>query len=230
MARIKTNENGGNESRIMKGVPLNEELYEYIVSTFAEEDDILKSVIASTGKNDMPQIQVSPENGKFLQLLIKIIGAKRVLEIGTLAGYSSIWMARGLPADGKLVTLEFEKKHAEVAADNFKKAGLENKIEIIMGPALDSLDKLKGQKFDFAFIDADKVNYPAYFEKVIGLMNKGGIITADNTLRHGEVIDVNPADEGTRAVQVYNRKVAHDPRVESVLVPISDGVTVCLVK
>jgi len=213
----------------MKGVPLNKELYKYIVDTFAVEDDILKSVVTSIEKNGMPLIQVSPENGKFLQLLIKIIKAKKVLEIGTLAGYSTIWMARGLPDDGKLITLEFEQKHADVAKDNFKRAGLESKIEVISGPALDSLDKMAGSKFDFAFIDADKVNYPAYFDKVIGMMNKGGIITADNTLRKGGVIDPNIEDEGTRAIQVFNKKVASDPRVESLLVPISDGVTVCLV-
>ena len=214
----------------MKGVPLNDELYRYIVNTFAEEDDILKTAVADTEKNGMPLIQVSPDNGKFLQLLMKIIRAKKVLELGTLGGYSTIWMARGLPDDGKLITLEYEKKHAEVAMNNFKRAGLENKIEIILGPALESLDKLKGQKFDFAFIDADKVNYPVYFEKILALMNKGGIITADNTLRKGEVINPNIEDEGTKAIQVFNKKVASDPRVESLLVPISDGVTVCLVK
>jgi predicted O-methyltransferase YrrM len=214
----------------MKGVPLNDELYRYIVNTFAEEDDILKTAVADTEKNGMPLIQVSPDNGKFLQLLMKIVGAKKVLELGTLGGYSTIWMARGLPEDGKLITLEYEKKHADVALNNFKRAGLENKIEIVLGPALESLDKLKGQKFDFAFIDADKVNYPVYFEKILALMNKGGIITADNTLRKGEVINPNIEDEGTKAIQVFNKKVASDPRVESLLVPISDGVTVCLVK
>ena len=214
----------------MKGVPLNDELYRYIVNTFAEEDDILKTAVADTEKNGMPLIQVSPDNGKFLQLLMKIIRAKKVLELGTLGGYSTIWMARGLPEDGKLITLEYEKKHADVALNNFKRAGLENKIEIVLGPALESLDKLKGQKFDFAFIDADKVNYPVYFEKILALMNKGGIITADNTLRKGEVINPNIEDEGTKAIQVFNKKVASDPRVESLLVPISDGVTVCLVK
>ena len=214
----------------MKGVPLNDELYQYIVNTFAEEDDILKTAVADTEKNGMPLIQVSPDNGKFLQLLMKIVGAKKVLELGTLGGYSTIWMARGLPENGKLITLEYEKKHADVALNNFKRAGLENKIEIVLGPALESLDKLKGQKFDFAFIDADKVNYPVYFEKILALMNKGGIITADNTLRKGEVINPNIEDEGTKAIQVFNKKVASDPRVESLLVPISDGVTVCLVK
>jgi len=214
----------------MKGVPLNEELYQYIVNTFAEEDSVLKSAVADTEKNGMPLIQVSPENGKFLQLLMKMIGAKKVLELGTLGGYSTIWMARGLPDDGRLITLEYEKKHADVAMDNFKRAGLESKIEIILGPALESLDKLKGQKFDFAFIDADKVNYPVYYEKILAIMNKGGIITADNTLRKGDVINPEIEDEGTKAIQVFNKIVASDPRVESLLVPISDGVTVCLVK
>ncbi len=214
----------------MKGVPLNEEIYNYIVNTFAQEDDILKSVVAETEKKGMPAIQVSPENGKFLQLLIKTIAANRVLELGTLAGYSTIWMARGLPDDGKLITLEYERKHAEVARDNFKKAGLDNKIEIMTGPALDSLKELRGKVFDFAFIDADKVNYPAYFEDVVKMVRKGGIIAADNTLRKGGVVDPDIEDEGTKAIQVFNKKVASDPRVESLLVPISDGVTVCLVK
>jgi len=214
----------------MKGVPLNEELYKYIVDTFAVEDDVLKSVVASTEENEMPLIHVSPENGKFLQLLIKIIGAKRILEIGTLAGYSSIWMARGLPVDGKLITLEFEQKHSEVAKNNFIKAGLEDKIEVITGPALDSLDKLKDGKFDFTFIDADKVNINIYFDKIIDMMNRGGIITADNTLRRGDVVNQNSDDENTKAIREYNKKVASDTRVESLLVPISDGVTVCLVK
>lgn len=163
----------------MKGVPLNEELYQYILSTFVEEDDILKSIVKTTEELNLPLIQVSPENGKFLQILIKMIGAKRVLEIGTLTGYSAVWMARGLPKNGKLVTLEVNKDHAKAARSNFKKAGLTDKIDLILGDALKSLDKLSKQKFDFAFIDAEKVHYPAYLEKVLKMMNRGGIITAD---------------------------------------------------
>lgn len=214
----------------MKGVPLNEKLYQYIINTFAVEDEVLRSVVAEAGMLKFPLIQVSPENGKFLQLLIKIISAKHVLEIGTLSGYSAIWMARGLPEDGKLVTLEVNRERAGAAKKNFRKAGLENKIELIQGNAMDSLDMLKGQRFDFVFIDADKVGYPAYFDKVIGMVNRGSLITADNTLRKGEVINAETTDAGTKAVQVYNKKVAEDPRVESLLVPISDGVTVCWVK
>jgi caffeoyl-CoA O-methyltransferase len=213
----------------MKGVPLNDDLYNYIVDIFAKEDDLLKEVVKETGTKKIPLIQVSPENGKFLQLLIKIIRAKNVLEIGTLTGYSSIWMARGLPDGGKLITLEISEEHAKEARKNFIKAGFENKIELMLGSAMDSLESIKDKKFDFAFIDADKTAYPVYFDKVINMMNKGGIITADNTLRDGKVVKAD-ADEGTKAVDLYNRKVASDPRVESLLVPISDGLTVCWVK
>jgi caffeoyl-CoA O-methyltransferase len=213
----------------MKGVPLNEELYNYIVDTFVKEDDILKNIVKETGEKDIPLIQVSPELGKFLQLLIKMVGAKRIVEIGTLTGYSSIWMARALPDDGKVITLEISSKHAETARNNFKKAGLENKIELVFGNAMESLEKLKNEKFDFCFIDADKTGYPAYFDQVIGMMNKGGIIAADNTLRDGNIVKPNP-DEGTKAIDVYNKKMAADSRVESLLVPISDGLTISFVK
>lgn len=215
----------------MKGVPLNEELYNYIVDIFAAEDDILKDVVKNTGTLKIPLIQISPELGKFLQILIKSIKAKRVLEIGTLTGYSSIWMARALAEGGKLTTLEISKDHYEEAKKNFQKAGLTEKIELIFGSASESLDKLKGEKFDFAFIDADKTGYPAYFDKVIGMMNPGGIIAADNTLRDGAVVKPDTElDEGTKAVNVYNKKVASDPRVDSLLIPISDGLTICYVK
>lgn len=218
----------------MKGVPLNEELYNYIVDTFAQEDDLLKEIVKDTGEKKIPLIQVSPDNGKFLYMLIKMINAKRVLEIGTLAGYSTIWMARALPEDGKVITLEVSKEHADFALGNFKKAGLENKIELVFGKAMDSLDRLlkntsEKNKFDFVFIDADKENSSAYFDNAIEMTNKGGIIATDNTLKNGNVIKKD-ADEGTKGIQVYNKKVANDPRVESLLVSISDGLTISWVK
>ena len=213
----------------MKGVPLNEKLYDYIVNNFAIEDDILKNIVKDAEEKKIPLIQVSPELGKFLQILIKMISAKNILEIGTLTGYSSIWMARALPEGGKVTTLEISEIHANEAKKNFRKAGLENKIELILGSGSESLEQLKNKRFDFAFIDADKTGYPAYFDKVITMMNKGGIIAADNALRDGKIIDSNP-DEGTRAVDEYNRKSANDPRVESMLVPISDGLTISWVK
>ena len=213
----------------MKGVPLNDKLYNYILDTFVEEDDLLKQIVIDTETKDIPLIQISPDSGKFLFMLIKMIKAKRVLEIGALAGYSTIWMARALPEEGKVITLEISEKHAEEAKANYKKAGLENKIDLMFGSALDSLDKLQNEKFDFVFIDADKENSSNYFDKVIGCMYKGGIIACDNTLKHGRVVDEAP-DEGTKGILKYNAKVAKDPRVESLLVSISDGVTLSLVK
>jgi caffeoyl-CoA O-methyltransferase len=213
----------------MKGVPLNDKLYSYIINTFVEEDDILKQIVVDTEAKNIPLIQISPDNGKFLYLLIKMIRAKRVLEIGALAGYSTIWMARALPEDGRITTLEISEKHAEEASSNYKKAGLEGKIELMFGSALDSLDKLQSEKFDLVFIDADKENSSNYFDKVIGCMNKGGIIACDNTLKHGRVVDEDP-DDSTKGILKYNQKVAVDPRVESLLVSISDGLTISLVK
>jgi predicted O-methyltransferase YrrM len=212
----------------MKGVPLNDELYKYIVDTFVQEDELLKNIVTESEAQKIPLIQVSPELGKYLYLLVKSINAKRVLEIGTLAGYSAIWMARALPVEGRLVTLEISKEHADFSVSNFRKAGLDNKIKLLFGDALESLDKLTGEKFDFAFIDADKTGYPAYFDKVINFMNRGGIIAADNTLKNGKVVMDNP-DDYVKGVLDYNRIVAADPRVESILIPISDGLTVSLV-
>jgi len=213
----------------MKGVPLNEELYQYILGTFVREDGILKSVVKQAQERNFPIIQISPENGMFLHMLIKMIKAKRILEIGTLNGYSTIWMARALPKSGKLTTLELEPEHANAARGNFKKAGLNKKIKIIEGNAIESLKKLKKKKFDFVFIDADKVSYPLYFDMVIKMMNKGGIIAVDNTLRDGQIISKTP-DDAIRGTQILNEKMANHKKMISLLVPISDGLTVGLVK
>lgn len=213
----------------MKGVPLNEELYRYIVDTFAKEDEILKSVVKETEEKGFPTIQVSPENGKFLQLMIRMISAKSVLEIGTLAGYSAIWMARGMPEGGKLKTLEIDERHAGTARKYIKKAGLEKKIEVLVGDAIELIEKLSVERFDFVFIDAEKEKYPQYLERAVRITNKGGIICADNTLRKGEIILKEP-DKGTKGIQIFNKMMAEDKRLFSLLVPISDGVTVGIVK
>jgi predicted O-methyltransferase YrrM len=213
----------------MKGVPLTEELYKYITDTFIHEDDLLKQIVVDTEAKKIPLIQVSPETGKLLGMFIKMIGVRNVLEIGTLTGYSSIWMARALPTEGKVTTLELTKEHADEALSNYKKAGLENKITLILGKALDSLETLAGSKFDMVFIDADKENCVNYFNKVIHMVRSGGLIITDNTLRRGEVIDPNPGP-GAQGIIAYNKLVASDSRVESLLIPIDDGITISIVK
>ncbi len=213
----------------MKGVPLTEELYKYIIDTFIEEDDILKQIVEDTKALDLPQIQVSPETGKLLGLFIKMIRAEHVLEIGTLTGYSAVWMARALPGKGSLTTLEFNPRHAEEALKNFKKAGFEDKIRLLQGKALDLLDTLDGKMFDLVFIDADKENCVNYFNKVINMVRKGGLIITDNTLRRGEVVMPNPGP-GAQGILNYNSLVSQDKRVESILLPVDDGITLSFVK
>ncbi len=213
----------------MKGVPLNEELYKYITDTFIHEDELLKQIVADTESKNIPLIQVSPETGKLLGMFIKMIGAKSILEIGTLTGYSTIWMARALPPDGKVTTLELTKAHADEAIKNYEKAGLDNMITLMLGKAIDSLDALAGSSFDLVFIDADKENCVNYFNKVIDMVRPGGLIITDNTLRRGEVIDPNPGP-GAMGIIAYNKLAANDSRVESLLVPIDDGITISLVK
>ncbi|HAX48940.1 MAG TPA: O-methyltransferase [Ignavibacteria bacterium] len=213
----------------MKGVPLTEELYKYITDTFIHEDELLKQIVIDTEAKNIPLIQVSPETGKLLGMFIKMIGAKHVLEIGTLTGYSTIWMARALPDEGSVTTLELTRAHADEALNNYKKAGLDGKIELILGKALDSLDTLSGRSFDLVFIDADKENCVNYFNKVINMVRPGGLIITDNTLRRGEVIDPNPGP-GAQGIIAYNKLAANDSRVESLLVPIDDGITLSFVK
>lgn len=213
----------------MKGVPLTEELYKYITETFIEEDDLLKQVVKNTADKNLPVIQVSPETGKLLGIFIKMINAKHVLEIGTLTGYSSIWMARALPPGGSVTTLELTNEHADEAEKNFSSAGLGNKITLIRGKALESLDLLAGKTFDMVFIDADKENCVNYFNKVINMVRPGGLIITDNTLRRGEVIDPDPGP-GAQGIIAYNKLAANDSRVESILIPIDDGITLSFVK
>lgn len=213
----------------MKGVPLTEELYRYITDTFIQEDAFLKQIVIDTEAKKIPLIQVSPETGKLLGMFIKMIGAKKVLEIGTLTGYSTIWMARALPPEGSVTTLELTKAHADEALSNFKKAGLDGKISLKLGKAIESLDTLTGSTFDLVFIDADKENCVNYFNKVINMVRPGGLIITDNTLRRGEVIEPNPGP-GALGIIEYNKLVAKDSRVESLLVPIDDGITISFVK
>ncbi|EGL83126.1 O-methyltransferase family 3 [Caldalkalibacillus thermarum TA2.A1] len=205
---------------------------DYIKTLFVQEDEVLKSVSASLAKNNMPQISVRGEAAKLLYLLVKISGAKNILEIGSLGGYSSIWLARALPDNGKLTSLELEPAYVEVAQNNVKKAGLEKKVMYIVGEARESLSRLisSGEKFDFFFIDADKENYDTYLELAIQCAAPGAIIAADNVLWDGKVLDPQNDEELTEAIRKFNEKAARDSRLESLLVPIGDGLLVSRVK
>jgi predicted O-methyltransferase YrrM len=188
----------------------------YISDMLIPPDPILDAALQASADAGLPPINVAPNQGKFLQMLAKIQGAKRILEIGTLGGYSTIWLARALPADGQLITLEFEPKHAAVARKNFARAGLANVIELRPGPAIGSLRQLVTEKqkpFDFIFIDADKEGYPDYFTWSLKLSRRGTCIVADNVVRQGGVIDPAHKDPRVQGVRCFNELLAAEPRV-----------------
>ena len=210
----------------------------YIDGLFAPEDPVLTAALADADAGGLPDIQVSPGQGKFLYLLAKLAGARRILEVGTLGGYSTIWLARALPEGGRLVTLELERRHADVAAGNVERAGLVEKVEIIVGPALDSLPALAARSqipFDLVFLDADKVNYPAYFREIMKMARPGMLILADNVIRAGTVLNPQPNDPSAGAARDFNAMIAADPRLESIVlqqvgVKGHDGIAISRVK
>jgi predicted O-methyltransferase YrrM len=188
----------------------------YIADLFAPPDPALESALQATADAGMPLINVAPNQGKLLYILALALGARKILEIGTLGGYSTIWLARALPADGRLVTLEVDPKHAEVARANIAGAGLAEVVELRLGPAIDTLPKLaaEGQgPFDLVFIDADKVNTAAYFEWALKLARRGSLIIVDNVVRGGAVIDASSPDQSVQGVRRFNAALAAEPRV-----------------
>lgn len=187
---------------------------DYLVKLHIGADEALDAALKASSDAGLPQIQVSPTQGKFLHLLAKIRGAKNILEIGTLGGYSTIWLARALPVDGKLITLEYAAKHADVAKANLKRAGLSDKVEVIVGPAIESLPKLTSRgPFDLIFIDADKPSTPAYFEWALKLSKSGSVIIVDNVIRKGAIADAKSTDENVRAIRKFNEMLASEKRV-----------------
>ncbi|KQL39377.1 methyltransferase [Bacillus sp. FJAT-25509] len=190
---------------------------EYFIEKLIPNDSILENVLLANYHAGLPSIDVSPTQGKLLYLLAKIKGAKNILEIGTLGGYSSIWLARALPEDGKLTTLEINHEHAKVAEKNIIEAKLQNKVEIIIGKALDTLPSLKESNsiFDFIFIDADKPNNPHYLNWALKLATSGALIIVDNVVRNGEVIYQTNQDESVKGVRKLMDLLASDPRIDS---------------
>jgi predicted O-methyltransferase YrrM len=178
---------------------------------------------------DVKRMQVDPTQCYFLHLIIKISNVKDVLEIGTFTGLSALSISLALPEDGKLIALDKNEETNKIALSFFKKANQTHKIQTIVKPALETLDKLNNKKFDMVFIDADKMNYKAYYEKSLGLINRGGLIVIDNVLWHGEVVDEKNDDKFTINIREFNKFVSEDKRVEQIIIPLGDGMTVCRV-
>ena len=202
---------------------------DYIASLFAREDAILMSLREQADRSGLPPIAISPDEGKLLQVLLRAIGAKRVLEVGTLGGYSAIWMARALPADGMLLSIDIDADHAAFATRFIARAGLESVVTVRVGRALDVLPSLDGEQFDAIFLDADKEPLPTYLDWALRLVRPGGMIIADNALWGGKVLDATVDDDATRAVREFNRRFAEDLRITGIVVPTHDGVAVGIV-
>ena len=213
-----------------KNLEITEKLEKYINNFSLKLNPIQQEIIDYNNTlGDVKRMQVATSQCHFLHLIIKTSNIKNVLEIGPFTGLSALSIALALPDDGKLVALDKDEGTNKIALDFFKKANQDNKIQTIVKPALDSLEELKNSKFDMVFIDADKMNYKEYYERSLKLLDKGGLIIVDNVLWHGEVADEDNLDKYTINIKDFNTYVANDKRVEQIIVPLGDGMTVCRV-
>jgi caffeoyl-CoA O-methyltransferase len=209
--------------------PLTDELTDYIRQVALREPEALRRQREATDLDPQASMQTAPEQGQLLQLLARLAGAKKALEVGVFMGYSSTWVALALPAGGKIIACDRSEEYTAQARRLWREAGVEDKIELRLGPALATLDTLiaegQGGSFDFAFIDADKANYANYYDRAMVLVRPGGLIAIDNVLWSGDVIDASKTDGDTEAIRAFNRKLHADARVTLSLVPLGDGLT-----
>ena len=216
------------------GPALWEAVDAYLVGALLDPDPVLDGALERSAAAGLPPIAVAPNQGKLLHLMVRMVGARRVLEVGTLGGYSTIWLARALPPDGHLTTLELDPAHAEVARENLAAAGLADRVEVLVGPALDTLATLT-EPIDFAFLDADKVNNPRYVEHALRLSHPGTVIVIDNTVRSGAVADASSQDPSVVGTRELHALLAADDRVDATTVQTvgskgHDGFTLALVR
>ena len=211
-----------------RSLEITEKLQNYIDTFSLKLNPIQQEIINYNNTlGDIKRMQLSISQCHLLHLIIKTSNVKNVLEIGTFTGLSSLSISLALPSDGKLIALDKNEETNKIAMNFFKKANQDHKIQTIIKPALESLEELKNNKFDMVFIDADKMNYKEYYEKSLKLSNKGGLIIIDNVLWHGEVADENNIDKYTLNIREFNTHVANDKRVEQIIIPLGDGMTVC---
>lgn len=210
-------------------IGLDNRLYRYLTTVSLREPEVMAELRAETAKLPGARMQTAPEQGQFMALLVQLIGAVRTLEVGVYTGYSSLSVALALPEDGRVVALDNDPEATAVARRYWERAGVSHKIDLRLGDALPELDGLlaagEAGRFDFAFIDADKVNYPHYYERALALLRPGGLIAVDNVLWSGRVADPDNRQEATEALRGFNLARRDDPRVDLSLVPIADGLT-----
>ena len=214
-----------------KTIYITEKLYEYMLSVSLREPAVLHELRRETALDEHANMQISPEQGQFMALLVRLLGARKTLDIGVYTGYSSLCIGLALPRDGRVIACDLNREWTDIAKRYWRKAGVASKIELCLAPAQQTLEDLLAEKkktaaaFDFAFIDADKKNYDMYYEYCLELIRPGGLIAIDNVLWDGAVADESVDDVDTVAIRTLNNKIHADPRVEISLVPIADGLT-----
>jgi predicted O-methyltransferase YrrM len=212
-----------------KTIGISEELAAYVVKVGAREPDVLARLREETAAIPQHGMEIAPEEGAFLAMLVELTGARRCIEIGTFTGYSSLAVALALPEDGSIVCCDVSEEWTSLARKYWDEAGVASKIDLRVAPAAETLDRLiadgEDATYDFAFVDADKTGYDGYYERLLRLVRPGGLIAFDNTLWGGAVLDPEPADDDTRAIQALNSKLAGDERITLCLLPVADGVT-----
>jgi len=215
-----------------RSIQLTDALYDYLLENSLRETDVMRRLREETSRHGASGMQISPEQGQFMALLVQLTGARRCIEVGTFTGYSALCVAQALPADGRLIACDVNEETTAVARRYWREAGVADKIDLHLAPALETLDALiaEGQEgsFDFVFIDADKTNYDAYYEHALKLLREGGLLAVDNVLWDGAVIDSNAKDPDTEAIRALNAKIASDQRVSCSMLPLGDGLTLAL--
>jgi caffeoyl-CoA O-methyltransferase len=215
-----------------KTLGLNEQLYNYLLSVSLREPEILRQLRQETDSHPQATMQIAPEQGQFMALLVQLMGATKTLEVGVFTGYSSLCVALALPPTGKIVACDVSEEYTRIARRYWQAAGVGDKIELRLAPALETLDQLlaeeQAETFDFAFIDADKANYEGYYERSLQLVRPGGLIAIDNVLWSGRVADPEVQNNSTSAIRALNDKLSCDQRISLSLVPIADGLTLAL--
>jgi predicted O-methyltransferase YrrM len=215
-----------------KAVQLTEELYQYLWSSMNREPPILQRLREETAALPMAAMQIAPDQGQFMALLAKLMGVRRALEIGTFTGYSALALALALPRDARIVCCDLSREWTDIARRYWREAGVAEQIDLVLGPALATLDRLLGEgaadSFDLAFIDADKANYRDYFERSLALVRPGGLIMIDNVLWGGAVIDRQRDDADTAAIRALNASLRLDDRIDIAMLPVADGLTLAL--
>lgn len=214
-----------------KSTDLNDHLYDYLVRVGTREHPVLQRLrqVTAQATGDAAAMQISPDQGAIMAMLVRIAGARRCIEAGTFTGYSALAVALALPADGQVLACDINKKWTDLAREHWALAGVAHKIDLRLAPAVATMDALlatgEGGTFDFAFLDAEKVEYDLYYERALSLLRPGGVVAIDNVLWSGRVADASADDASTRALRALNQKVRDDERVDICMMPVADGVT-----